>query len=322
MALMTLAEALASGAQSRNPLSLALAQETITIDQFSNILPIRAVTGTRNVYRREERRPNVAALNVGGTTTKSSGLGKKYEDEVGRFISEPTLDMKVATANDLVNAFTEQMGLMAWELAEQRSDMIVNGDPTPTQDGTFKGLKVLSDGLPASQKVTPSTASPGVEISTTYLDLLKNKIRYSVAGFLMHPNMLIDLKENMLDSGGVTPEMIQRQFAVFMGGNLVIQNRPVPSYDNIPIFTSEFVEKETTYTQGNKYRVYAFSFMEGAGLELFYPAGTNLGVQIEAPQMIEDKDEKFIRVRQLIGLTLRSTLSLAYLSNLKITNTA
>lgn len=315
----------AMGSVNLNPLDMAIAQEFITTDQFTQLLPARPVSGIQNRYRRETVRPNVAPHHIDGTVCESVGKFTTVTDEVGRIMAQPKLDVKVARMANLADAFREQLSSVRWELVDKWGYYLINGNgqtSPSSDDGEIKGLKVLADALPATQRYTPGTTTSGVALQFIHLDKLRKLLQYRPDFYLMTEDHLIDLKALFINLGGVAMPEVMRPFTVFEGDRIVIQNRPVPAYGGIPIFTSNHIQVESTNGATGKYRIYAGSFEEGKGLEVFYDQRNGaMGLEVEGIQMKEKKDDKFVRVRHMMGLSLRSTLSLACLVNMKITNT-
>lgn len=323
MALMSLAEMVTGGAHNRNPIEMTIAQEFITTDQFTALLPARPVVGNVNRYRRETQRVLTKPHHIDGTICEGVAKFTTVQDEVGRIIAQPALDWKVANHGTLADTWMEQFQSARWEIQEKWGYYLINGNgQTTSNDGEIKGLKVLADALSSDQLYNPSASTPGHAIQLVDLDILRERVKYPVDFYLTHPRILIDIKVHQLNMGGNTVEHVMMPFAYFgRGGQLVIQNRPVPAYNGIPIYVSEHILPETTYDVGSKYRVYAGSFTEGKGLEVFFdPTKTTFGITMEKMDTDRTKDEYFVRIRHSMGLSLRSSVALAHMDNLKITN--
>jgi len=319
---VTLANLATWGAKNANPVDLTLAQETIVIDQFTQQIPVSFVNGTENRYRREVTRVPVVPHHVGGTVCEGVGSFTPVTDQVGRLLAQIPLDKKIQAASNNVSQIRDQLQSTAWELAEKLGYYMINGNGgTTSSDGEIKGLKILSDALPATQWYLPATSAAGVALQLIHLDKIRKLVKYPIDFYLMHSDLYIDYKDLAMAMGGNALGEVQRPFASFAGGSVVIQDRGVPAYDGIPIYTSDHIQTESCYGNPLKHRIYAGSFQQSKGLEMFFdPSNTTMGIQVDPVHTKEGSDEDFWRVRDMKGLSLRSTLSLSYGSNFKITN--
>lgn len=323
---MTLAETVNSGGANQNPMALAIIRETIYLETFlwASMLPSKAVNGISNTYRREVTRPLVKTHNVGGAISEGYATYNVITDTAGRAIAQIPMDMKVQTAYNLTNVWSDQLQSARYEFGDKLSNDIING--AGATDGAIHGLKTLCDDFGAGQKFVASTTCSGGAIELLDLDKIANKVRYPNKFFLTHPNLYLDIKALGMAMGGNSWREVMVPYAVATGnGYVTINERPVMSYNGIPIFESEWMTSESTYGKTGKYRIICASLAPGRGLEFFYPGSiggrpSTLGFQMEEKKMKEDYDEEFVRMRWMYGLSCYSSKSIAQGVNYKFVN--
>lgn len=322
MATMTLADLLASGAQGRDPLTHAIAREFITRDQFTGILPVTQIPGTKYVFRQEKTRPTADVLHNRGNTTASSNITEKVELEVGRLYTEVDLDDKEVIASDLSEAWFEQYRGGGWQLQDLWKAKVAEGAvQTPSSDGNIAGLKAIVDAstFPAAQKYRPATNTTGRALALVDLDILKKKVKYRADFFVMPESLFIDYKVLVLGSGNGI-EQIEMPFARFSDYGYEIDTRPVAAYDGVPIFVNDNIAAESTAGKTGKLRVYCGTLEPDKGLEIFFPKDTNMGLTIDPVMRRPGTGRKFSLMQMFAGLALRSDLGLSVMTNVKVTN--
>lgn len=322
MATMTLADMLASGAQGRDPLTHAIAREFVVRDQFSGILPVVQIPGTKYTFRQEQTRPTAAVLHNRGNTSASSNITTKVTLEVGRLYSEPDLDDKEVIASDLADAWFEQYRGGGWQIQDTwRAKLAEGAAQTTASDGNIKGLKAMVDatGFPATQKYRPATNTTGRTLALVDLDILKKKVKYRPDFFVMPEALYIDYKVLALASGNGLQE-IEMPFARFSDFGYEIDTRMVAAYDGVPIFLNDNIAVESTAGKTGKLRIYCGTLEPDKGLEIFYPEDTNLGLTIDPIARRPGTGRKFSLMQMFAGLALRSELGLSVMTNIKVTN--
>lgn len=322
---MSLASLLASGMQDRNPMALEVLRR-ITFDQFTSQMPTKGINGVHNIYRRRGTTPLVKVHDVGGAVCEGTATSTVITDQVGRILAQPSIDRKVYTGANLIDAWIDQIQAFVPQIREKAADRIING--TGATDGDVIGLKKLASNFGSNQLFRSSTTTSGVAIKFHHLDRISNLVLGSNKFFLMHPNTALDLKVLGLALGGNTWGQTMIPYAVADGNGVIgLMNKPVASYNGIPIFESNWMTTETTNGGSGKYRVLCGSFDDSDGVSMFYPQSdidgpTTLGMQILPAQQKESQDEKFVRIVWQFGISAKSTQSLAQGVNFKFTNSA
>lgn len=323
---LSLASLALGGAQSQDPLMMRIIRRT-TLDQFTGILPAKSVPGITNTYRRTSHTPIVKILNVGGTICEGAACNSKKTDEVGRLIGQPSLDVKVITGHDVVDAWSDQLMQYIPRLQDQFATYLING--TGATDGEVTGLKKLVDVFGTNQRYKPGTTTANVPIQLFHLDVLLDRIRGSAnqRAILVDPDIYNDIKVLGMAAGGNTWSQVMVPYAMQDESGAVIRaERPVQAYDGVPIYKSPWLGTDTTNGATNAHRVIALSLEEGTGVELFYPesvAGYSrsaMGMTIDPPVSKPEQDEMYMRLRWLIGLSAYSTQAIAQIVNIKKTN--
>lgn len=325
---LTLAQLTASGFQNLNPFAVDVIRQVLTKDNFTAQIPARGVSGIYNTYVRESTQVLAKTHAVAGTVSESVAVDVKTNDEVGRIISQISLDRKVAIGHNLTNPWGRQFQAGTWAMTQKWQNQVANGGGTAEKD--ISGLTKLADGAGSGQKYTPGTSTSGIALALVHLDKIKALLQYPCDFFVMNEKLFIDFKVLAQSAGGLRMEEYQRPFAVYGSDGRVLafeeQTVRVPTYDGVPIYINNYLGTETTKGGSGKYRIIAGSFEPGKGLEYFYPVTddkgmpTALGIMVEPVQMKPDYDEKFVRVVHCAGLSLYSTKAIAHGINFKITN--
>lgn len=326
----TLSELTSSGFKDLNPRSVDVIRQILTKDNFTAQLPALGVDGINNIYVRESTQATTTTFDVGDQVTESVVKDTKVTDECGRLVTQVSLDRKVAIGSNNREPWGRQLEGATWAMTQKWQDQAANGGGAT--DGDITGLTGLADGAGSGQKYTADTTTSGVAVALVHLDKIRELLQYPCDFFCMNEKLLIDIKVLMQSAGGIQTVEYQNPFASFntvgaTGSFEEIRNFRVPAYDGVPIFTNNYLGTETTSGGSGKYRIIAGSFAAGKGLEYFYPTTddqgmrTALGVQIDPLHSKEDRDERFLRVVHMAGLSLYSTKAIAQGVNFKITNT-
>lgn len=321
---MTLAQLSVTGSQNLNPLALDVMRK-VTLDQFTGELPAKAISGVNNTFRRrgQETILNVGNRAVGVSTAITEGYATAtiVTNTAGRVIGQASMDTLIEAAHNNVNPWVEQTEAYIPVLQDRIATNIINGTGS---NGQMSGLKVLCNAIGATQQYTPNTTSSGNNVSFVHLDKLALRVRGARKAFIMNPNLAIDFKQLGTALGGVTWGSVMVPYAVVnAAGYVEIQNRPVQSFNGIPIFESEWMTTETTCGGAKKYRIFCISLDEGTGVELFYPDSLPaIGLQMYPPQVKENYPERYMRFEWLAGISCRGPQSIAQGFNFKLTYAA
>ncbi len=321
----TLAEATAQGDISRDTIGITMIEKALKYDSFLGSLPTKGVDGTVNgPYRIQDTSITVTRHNVGDTITESYVTNDEGVDKAGTFMSQIPMDVKVQTSHNTIDEWVDQLTANAWEFKEKLNDAFINGT-ADAGDARFNGLKALATGAGTDQLIT-TTAAGGTDLTFPMFMKLRNKVKYGVDFYLMHPNTAIDFYALSLSLGGNRWSDIQVPFAeIGLNGQLTMQNRSVKAFDGVPIYESEYMTTETLHGEPEKYRIIAGSYAQDRGITTFYPKETarrtsTMGFSMDPIQTKEVHDEDFIRSRWYIGMSLYSPLAIAQITNLKFTN--
>jgi hypothetical protein len=320
---MTLAQLSLTGAKNLNPASVDVMRKS-TIDQFTGQLPVRAVLGVSNTYRRRGSETilnvNKRAVGTASAITEGYATANVVTDNCGRVIAQASMDTLIEKAHDLTNPWREQVDAYIPVLQDKIANEVINGTGT---DGGFKGFKGLCNAIGSSQQYTPNTTTSGAEVKFVYLDKLALRVRGARKAYIMNPNIALDLKQLGVALGGNIWSQIMVPYGVpGPGGVIQIQDRPVQAFNGIPIYETEWMTTETTCGKSGKYRIFCVSMDDTTGVELFYPSSVPaIGMEVHPLQMKEGFPEKFMRFEWTAGLSTRHAQCIAQCFNIKLTNT-
>jgi len=326
---ISLAQLTASGFKNLNPRAVDVIRQILTKDAFTAQIPAFGVSGIHNIYVRESTATTSYLQDIADAITETKAVDVKVTNEVGRIVTQVSLDRKVAIGHNNRNAWGRQIEAASWSMTQKWQNQVACG--TGASEGNITGLEALADGAGATQKYTADTTTSGVALALVHLDKIKALCKYPVDYFVMNEALLIDFKVLCQAAGGIQTVELQNPFGSFnsMGITASYEEIPtvrVPAWDGVPLFVNNYLTTETTNGGASKYRIIAGSFAPGKGLEYFYPEiddkgnRTALGVMIDPIHDKEGFDERFVRIVHMAGLSLHSTKAIAQGVNYKITN--
>jgi len=321
---LTLDQLLASGLQSVDPVLFTLGLATFTHDNFTRVIPAKPIDGIHDIYMRETTRPTVSLNSVSEAVTESQAVRTRYTKEVGHLHAQLSLDDKIIMGHNLGSgrAWPEQLDLAGLEIARKWGYYVAEGNAST--DADIEGLRYLANNAGSSQKYVAATTTTGASLTTVILDKMLEKLAFKnqPAAFVMCQAHLTDYKQVVQANGALPTIEFQDDFGRFNSQAPL----NIPSYAGVPIFTSDHIAVETTYSGGSKYRIYLVS-LGPQGLRYFYPKTdkrgrpTALGLTMDDIHRKEGYTEDILGIHHWAGLSLLSNLGIVHAVNVKITNT-
>ena len=291
MATQTLAEA---AKLINNEIVQGVAEDIITTNPIWNAMPWTGYEGQALLVNRENALGDAQHLAVGGTiTAKAAATFTQVPFTAVTTIGD-------AEMNGLVQAQSQGAGVdqLAVEISSKAKSvgrLLQTGIATGT--GVSPQLHSLHTLVDATQY---TSASAGQAISFALLDelLFKVKSKDGEVDWLMMPARTVTSFRSLVRAlGGITETMI---FTMPNG-----RTRTVDAYNNIPIFTNDYLSVAETangaaLTGGALTSVYAGVWDDGSqkvGVSMIHPMKVPAGIQVEKVGVAETKDEMIVRVK-------------------------
>ncbi|GAL22951.1 hypothetical protein JCM19235_1252 [Vibrio maritimus] len=202
------------------------------------------------------------------------------------------------TESDTNNQKAIQIQSKLKGMRNQYKDAIINGQQANKQ---FDGLQILT---PNDQIITGEEAL----LDMSMLDELTAAVKTGADVIMMRPEHYRKYKQLMRTFGGNTGAMMQ------------IENfgRPVLAHDGVPIIKNEYIKTSDATGSGKKADIFALHLDEANGFHGLFANQHAAGFDIEDIGTVQNKDATRTRIKMYTGAALKSTLSLAKISDVKI----
>lgn len=273
-----------------------VAEDIITVNPWFARIPMTPYTGDGITVNRELALGDVQLADVGDTitaTNPSSAFSVTFR--AGTIIGESQVNQLVQAeaASDGVAMQAAEVSSKAKSIARTYQTQLASGD------GVAPNLNSLHSLVDASQY---TTASASQALSFALLDELLDLVtaKEGEVDFLVGPGVALrDFKALYRALGGSeAPTTI-----VEIPGEQ--EGRTVLTYEGIPFFRNDYLSTTETangaaLTGGALHSIYAGCWDDGTrrvGASNIYPAGQPAGIQVEAPFVHPDRDERVVRVK-------------------------
>ena len=310
MATQTLAEA---RKLINNDLIKGVAEDIFTTSPIWHVMPWTSYEGQGLIHNRENVLGNAQHLAVGTNITAKAAA--TYTQQV--FTSTTTIGD--AELNGLVAAQSSSAGVdqMAQEVSSKAKSvgrLLQTGFAVGDGAGAnMNSLHTLCDN--GQYTTTSATQALSFELLDELLGLVKAKD--GEVDFMMAPAKIIRQYRTLVRAlGGVNETM-----AFEMGNG---RTRTVDIYNNIPIFTNDYLSVAETangaaLTGGALSSMYAGCWDDGTkkiGASMIHPAGTPVGIDVSLIGDKEAADETIVRVKSYSNFANFNRRGLARLTSL------
>jgi len=310
MATQTLAEA---KKLINNDLISGVAEDIFTTSPSWAVIPWTSYEGQGLIHNRENALGDSQHLAVGGTITAKAASTTTQQ------VFTSTTTIGDAELNGLVAAQSSSAGVdqMAAEVSSKAKSIgrkLQQG--IATGDGTGANLNSLHSLCDSGQFTTASAGQAlSFELMDELLDLVKAKD--GEVDYLMAPGKILRAYRTLVRSlGGVNETM-----AFDMGNG---RTRNVDVYNGIPLFQNDYLSVAETangaaVTGGALSSMYAGVWDDGSskiGQSMIHPAGTPVGIAVEAVGIMDTKDESIMRVKSYSNFANFNRRGLARLTSL------
>jgi len=290
-----------------------IAEDIITTSPSWGAIPWIGFDGAAIKYNRENVLGNAQHLAIGGTITAKAPM---TNTEV--FYSATTT-IGDAEINGLIAATSSSAGVdqMAAEVSSKAKSvgrLLQTG--LATGDGTGANMNSFHTLCDASQY---TAASIGQALSFELLDQVLNlvKAKDGQVDYMVAPSSIVLAYKTLVRAlGGVTETV-----AYTMPNG---QTRNVVVYEDVPIFTNDYLSTEETangaaLTGGALSSLYAGCWDDGTrkiGAAMIYPNGTPMGIDVQQIGAKEAADESIVRVKSYSNFANFNRRGMARLTSL------
>lgn len=311
MASVTLAE---SAKLAQDQLVRGVIENTITVDQFYDILPFDGIDGNALAYNRENALGDVQVAAVGDTiTAKAAATFTPVTSSLTTIVGDAEVNGLIQATRSGDNDQTAiQIASKAKSCGRKYREMLITGTGAGNQ---FTGLLGLVDN---SQKINQDVAGNGVTTDGGNLTFAKL-------------DELIDL---VTDKDGVVDYMIMQSRTLRsynellrgLGGASIgdvvtlPSGKQVPAYRGVPIFRNDWLPVDQVRGGSNDCTtVLAGTLDDGSRLHGIagLTAANAAGMSVQYVGVSQTKDEEIYRVKWYSGLACFSLKGLASLGGVR-----
>jgi len=277
-------------------------ENTITVDQFYQVLPFMPIGSNAITYNRELVLGDVQLATVGSTiTAKNAATTTQVTSSLTKIIGDAEVDDFVELT---MSGSTDQTGYqIASKLksaGRQYRNSLINGDGT---SNNFSGLLALVD---AGKTIAP-TGTNGDALSFATLDALLDEVTDKdgqVDYLIMNQRTRRSYRALLRALGGTSPDDIY----MMPNGEQII------AYNGVPIFADNWTPiNQTVGSTTTATSIIAGTLDDGShkvgisGLN----AANDFGLSVKSVGTSQTKDEEIYRVRWYCGLALFNLNGLA-----------
>lgn len=281
---------------SNNQLVAGVITEIIDRDDLFAILPFTKVNGKAYVYNRENALATADWLDPNDEVKESASTFTEVTTNLRILAGDVDVDkFLIATMGDTNSQLAIQLAAKAKAVGREFRKVLAEGNHTSNQK-QFDGVAQL---VTTTQKLDAKKAA----LTFTMLDELLDMVPLG-ADCLMMRSGTYRAYLNLLraTSGTNAPLVMMENFG-----------RPMLTHNGVPIIVNDFIAKAGSPGE-ETCSIYAMRLNETDGLHGLY-GGNNAGIVIENIGTVQNKDAIRTRLKWYCGLALKSTKSLAALTN-------
>ena len=280
---------------SNNQLVAGVITEIIDRDDLFAILPFTQVNGKAYVYNRENALATADWLDPNEEVKESASTFTEVTTNLRILAGDVDVDkFLMTTMGDTNSQLAIQLSAKAKALGREFRKVLATGNHS-TNSKQFDGVAKL---VASTQKID-ATNKP---LTFAMLDELLDMIPLGADCIMMRSGTYrAYLQLLRATSGTNAPLVMMENFG-----------RPMLTHNGVPIIVNDFIPK--TDNSGDVCEIYAMRLNETDGLHGLY-GGSNAGIVVENLGTVQDKDAVRTRLKWYCGLALKSTKSLAALTN-------
>ena len=280
---------------SNNQLVAGVITEIIDRDDLFAILPFTQVNGKAYVYNRENALATADWLDPNEEVKESASTFTEVTTNLRILAGDVDVDkFLMTTMGDTNSQLAIQLSAKAKALGREFRKVLATGNHS-TNSKQFDGVAKL---VASTQKID-ATNKP---LTFAMLDELLDMIPLGADCIMMRSGTYrAYLQLLRATSGTNAPLVMMENFG-----------RPMLTHNGVPIIVNDFIPK--TDNSGDVCEIYAMRLNETDGLHGLY-GGSNAGIVVENLGTVQNKDAVRTRMKWYCGLALKSTKSLAALTN-------
>ena len=284
---------------SNNQLERGVITEIYDRDDLFAILPFTQVNGKAYVYNRENTLATASWLDPNDTITESASTFTEVTTNLRILAGDVDVDkFLIATMGDTNDQLAIQIAAKAKALGREFRKVLVQGDHT-SQAKQFDGVgKLVTSGQ------TISAADKALTFSM--LDELLDMIPLGADCLMMRSGTYRAYMSLLRATSGTNAPLVMMENF----GHAMLTHNGVPIIVNDFIPTVKGSDSTTDVAP-----IYAMRLNEVDGLHGLY-GGANAGIVVENIGTVQNKDAVRTRLKWYCGLALKSTKSLAALTNI------
>jgi hypothetical protein len=278
---------------SNNQLISGVITEIIDRDELFAVLPFTQVNGKAYVYNREGELATAAWLDPNEEIPESASKFVEVTTNLRILAGDVDVDKFLAsTMSDTNSQLAIQIAAKAKAVGREFRKVLAEGDHA-AQNKQFDGVSKL---VAAEQKIS----AEGKALTFSMLDELLDMVPLGADCIMMRSGTYrAYLSLLRATSGTNAPLVMMENFG-----------KPMLTHNGVPIIVNDFIAKGEDETCS----IYAMRLNETDGLHGLYGGG-NAGIVVENIGTVQNKDATRTRLKWYCGLALKSTKSLAALTN-------
>lgn len=283
---------------SNNQLISGIITEIITKDDLFAVLPFTRVNGKAYVYNREGELPTASWLDPNDEITESAAKFVEVTTNLRILAGDVDVDkFLMSTMGDTNDQLAIQIAAKAKALGREFRKCLAEGNHTSNAK-QFDGVSQL---VTSTQKITAGDTA----LTMSMLDELLDMVPLGADCLMMRSGTYrAYLQLLRATSGTNAPLVMMENFG-----------RPMLTHNGVPIIVNDYLN---TVKGGDSSTdvcsIYAMRLNEADGLHGLY-GGSNAGIVVENLGTVQNKDAVRTRLKWYCGLALKSTKSLAALTN-------
>lgn len=281
---------------SNNQLVAGVITEIIDRDDLFAILPFTRVNGKAYVYNRENTLATADWLDPNEEVKESASTFTEVTTNLRILAGDVDVDkFLMATMGDTNSQLAIQLSAKAKALGREFRKVLATGDHSQNSK-QFDGVAKL---VATTQKIDAEKKP----LTFAMLDELLDMVPLGADCIMMRSGTYrAYLQLLRATSGTNAPLVMMENFG-----------RPMLTHNGVPIIVNDFIAK--TDNSGDVCEIYAMRLNETDGLHGLF-GGSNAGIVVENLGTVQNKDAVRTRMKWYCGLALKSTKSLAALTNI------
>lgn len=287
---------------SNNDLVAGVIEEIIDKEDLLAVMPFTRTEGKAYVYNRENTISEGAFIDPNEAITEEASTFTEVTTNLKILAGDVDVDKFLAsTMGDTNSQKAIQIAAKAKGLARKFRRTLAIGD-TGANAKEFDGVAKL---CAAGQVINPGAVP--VALTLDMLDELLDKVPNGADVIMMRSGTIRALRALLRAAGGLEP------------AHVMMENfgRPMLTHNGVPIIVNDFLpaDEDAGDAGNNTCSIYAMRLNEVDGLHGLF-GGESAGIVLEDIGTVQNKDATRTRLKWYCGTALKSTKSLARLSDI------